>query len=205
MMLPGMTIWPPNFLTPSRRPALSRPLREEPPAFLCAICCSYLALRAVRASDVGDAQYGLLLAVPFLASIIVPPLLLEDDDLGRPRLLDHGGTNRSAIKKRGAGRDLCAFADHQHLAELDRGAWLRCQSFDRDDVVLDDFVLLAAGPDDCEHDIRRYSLPHPGHNRHGAHAHTRPGAAVGEPRNIGSRLALSTNFRRGFDGIRRAL
>src|SRR5216684_5853443 len=37
MMLPGMTISPPNFLTPSRRPALSRPLREEPPAFLCAI------------------------------------------------------------------------------------------------------------------------------------------------------------------------
>src|SRR5579862_5354672 len=37
MMLPGMTISPPNFLTPSRRPALSRPLREDPPAFLCAI------------------------------------------------------------------------------------------------------------------------------------------------------------------------
>jgi len=26
-----------EFLTPSRRPALSRPLRDEPPAFLCAI------------------------------------------------------------------------------------------------------------------------------------------------------------------------
>ena len=28
---------PPNFFTPRRRPAESRPLREEPPAFLCAI------------------------------------------------------------------------------------------------------------------------------------------------------------------------
>src|SRR5438045_2779770 len=151
MMLPGMTIWPPNFLTPSRRPALSRPLREEPPAFLCAIRCSYLALRTVRASDIGDAQYGLRLAMPFLAPVIVPPLLLEDDDLGGPRLLYNRGANRGAIHKRRPGRDLGAFADHQHLAELDRGAGLGRQSFDRDDVVLGDLVLLAAGADYCEH------------------------------------------------------
>src|SRR3990167_4462023 len=37
-MLPASTASPPNFLTPRRRPAESRPLREEPPAFLCAIC-----------------------------------------------------------------------------------------------------------------------------------------------------------------------
>src|SRR6188768_4243628 len=36
-MLPAITASPPNFLTPRRRPAVSRPLREEPPAFLCAI------------------------------------------------------------------------------------------------------------------------------------------------------------------------
>mmetsp|Transcript_738 Transcript_738/g.1285 ORF Transcript_738/g.1285 Transcript_738/m.1285 type:complete len:373 (-) Transcript_738:73-1191(-) len=37
MMLPAMTDSPPNFLMPRRRPAESRPLREEPPAFLCAM------------------------------------------------------------------------------------------------------------------------------------------------------------------------
>src|SRR5262245_41447869 len=37
MMLPARTRWPPVFLTPRCRPAESRPLREEPPAFLCAI------------------------------------------------------------------------------------------------------------------------------------------------------------------------
>src|SRR5947209_13262029 len=125
MILPGMTISPPNFLTPSRRPRLSRPLRDEPPAFLCAICCSCLGLRTVRAPDIDNAQYGLLLAMPFLASVIVPALLLEDDDLGRPCLLDHDGADRGAVEKRGAGRELGAFADHQHLAELDRGAGLR--------------------------------------------------------------------------------
>src|SRR5487761_2387948 len=36
-MLPATTISPPAFFKPRRRPALSRPLREDPPAFLCAI------------------------------------------------------------------------------------------------------------------------------------------------------------------------
>src|SRR5688500_5076934 len=39
-MLPARTFSPPNFFTPRRRPALSRPLREEPPAFLCAMALS---------------------------------------------------------------------------------------------------------------------------------------------------------------------
>src|SRR5689334_9307524 len=37
MMLPASTLWPPDFLMPRRRPSVSRPLRDEPPAFLCAI------------------------------------------------------------------------------------------------------------------------------------------------------------------------
>ena len=36
-MLPGLTSCPPNFFTPRRRPAESRPFLDEPPAFLCAI------------------------------------------------------------------------------------------------------------------------------------------------------------------------
>lgn len=35
-MLPGSTACPPNFLTPNRRPAESRPLRVEPPDFFVA-------------------------------------------------------------------------------------------------------------------------------------------------------------------------
>src|SRR5215831_19988168 len=41
MMLPASTCWPPDFLTPSLRPIESRPLRDEPPAFLCAIGRSF--------------------------------------------------------------------------------------------------------------------------------------------------------------------
>src|SRR5271165_3889679 len=112
MMLPGTTISPPYFLTPSRRPRLSRPLREEPPAFLCAICHSF---RAGRIFDFGDAQQRLLLAMTLLASVVVPPLFLEDDDLGRAGLLDDRGGDRGALEQRCAGRDLRTIADHQHL------------------------------------------------------------------------------------------
>src|SRR6478672_1269812 len=37
MMLPARTDSPPNFFTPRRLLSLSRPLRDEPPAFLCAM------------------------------------------------------------------------------------------------------------------------------------------------------------------------
>src|SRR3954470_7461517 len=37
MMLPARTASPPNFFTPRRLLSLSRPLRDEPPAFLCAM------------------------------------------------------------------------------------------------------------------------------------------------------------------------
>src|SRR5690606_28857620 len=36
-MLPASTDWLPSFFAPRRRPAESRPLRELPPAFLCAM------------------------------------------------------------------------------------------------------------------------------------------------------------------------
>src|SRR5215469_16660337 len=116
MMLPGSTISPPNFLTPSRRPALSRPLREDPPAFLCAI--SNLLGRSVPGADLGDPQHGLVLAMAFLTPVILPALLLEHDDLVGAAMLDQGGADRSAVDQRRAGRHGGAVADHQHLAEL---------------------------------------------------------------------------------------
>src|SRR5712672_3314487 len=126
MMLPGTTISPPNFLTPSRRPALSRPLRDEPPAFLCAIL-NLLRRRLLRRRsfllpgqpDLGNLQHGLMLAMAVFAPVILPPLFLEHDDLVGAALLDQGGADRGTVEQRRAGRDAAAVADHQHLAELD--------------------------------------------------------------------------------------
>src|SRR6516164_4328365 len=47
-MLPARTGSPPNFFTPSRWPGESRPLREEPPDFLCAMGSSSLSALAAR-------------------------------------------------------------------------------------------------------------------------------------------------------------
>ena len=49
-MLPAITASPPNFLMPRRRPSVSRPLREEPPAFLCAMASTPEALDASGSS-----------------------------------------------------------------------------------------------------------------------------------------------------------
>src|SRR6478735_10808854 len=77
-MLPAMHSWPPNFFTPRRRPAESRPLRDEPPAFLCAIAIYSCARRLADRHDLDD---RVVLAVTVATAIIVAAALLEDDDL----------------------------------------------------------------------------------------------------------------------------
>src|SRR5260221_9635224 len=147
MMLPGTTVWPPNFLTPRRRPRESRPLREEPPAFLCAIVVSPL----LAGLDAGDAQHGERLAVPVLAAVVVPPLLLEDEHLVAAYLLDDLGRDGGAA---GAALGIGALADHEHAVESHLCPRLAGELLDGDEVVLGNLVLLAAGADDCEHDGR---------------------------------------------------
>src|SRR6516162_6844386 len=90
--------------------------------------------------------------MPLLAPVIVPPLFLEDDDLRRPGLLHHRGGDGGAGDQRRPRRDLGTLTDHQHLAELDHGAWFAGELLDRNHIVLGDLVLLAAGPDYREHD-----------------------------------------------------
>ena len=80
-MLPASTCSPPYFLTPSRRPAVSRPLREEPPAFLCAIVSILAPTLGSGADDFLDAHRRLFLAVAALAARVLAPALLEGDDL----------------------------------------------------------------------------------------------------------------------------
>src|SRR6185437_6679455 len=52
-MLPASTASPPNFLMPRRLPSVSRPLRDEPPAFLCAMA-DYSCGAAGAAGEAGQ-------------------------------------------------------------------------------------------------------------------------------------------------------
>src|SRR5262249_9762795 len=57
MMLPARTACPPNFFTPRRLLSLSRPLRDEPPAFLCAMS-NYFAFGDFLAAALAGAAFS---------------------------------------------------------------------------------------------------------------------------------------------------
>src|SRR5207244_9911543 len=56
MMLPARTVSLPNFFTPRRLLSLSRPLRDEPPAFLCAMS-NYFAFGLFLAPPLAGAAF----------------------------------------------------------------------------------------------------------------------------------------------------
>jgi hypothetical protein len=162
--MPDTTAWPPKRFTPSRWPSESRPLREEPPAFLCAIVLLLLPrplLRLGLGFDLGrigglraagedflDAQHGEVLAVALRAAVIVPAPLLEDHHLVGAVLRDHARGDRGARNERGAHRGGVAAGDREHFAENDLIAGVAREALDLDHVVRGDAVLLSAGADD---------------------------------------------------------
>src|SRR5690606_29711555 len=83
MMLPARTRSPPNFFTPRRFDSESRPLREEPPAFLCAmvllLCvhlnASFPVMNAWRSLNDGTVRFRLLRCGFFLGGGLLSCLL----------------------------------------------------------------------------------------------------------------------------------
>src|SRR5258706_406147 len=130
MMLPGTTTSPPNCFSPRRRPAESRPLREDPPAFLCAIVSLQNLIQVV--AQIYDEIISLLFAFAALGGRL-------RGFLGRSL----GGLFRGDLH--------IVAAEHQHFAELDDIARLAVDAVDLDLVFGGNTVLLAACFNDCEH------------------------------------------------------
>src|SRR5215213_4097306 len=57
MMLPARAAWLPKSLTPRRLLSLSRPLRLEPPAFLCAMANYFFSVFFLAAALAGAASF----------------------------------------------------------------------------------------------------------------------------------------------------
>src|SRR6266436_3564604 len=76
MMPPAWIDSPPNALTPRRLECESRPLRELPPAFLCAIAVCPVV--AASADDAVDLQLGVTLTVTLVLLVMLAPAHLED-------------------------------------------------------------------------------------------------------------------------------
>src|SRR5712671_5261630 len=130
-------------------PGESRPLREEPCPFLCAMCSDPRLSQCGGARDPRDLQLGVELAV---AADAVPALFLgaEVPQLAVLAVRDDLGLDLGAADRRGPDLDPFAFADRQHF-ERDRRAHRLFQLLHLEQVALLDAVLLAARADDCVH------------------------------------------------------
>src|SRR5581483_5000126 len=123
MIVPARTRCPSPHLTPRRLPPLSRPLRELPMPFLCAI-----SLRPLL--NLGHPEPRQALPMAGLAAIPHLGLVLEDDDLLAAGLLDQLGQHLRARHRRTSERGLAVAADQQHAIELNRLASAPVESLD---------------------------------------------------------------------------
>src|SRR5262245_29569620 len=108
---------------------------------------AYLLSRGLTRDDVRDLYPRQVLAVAALPVRVLPPLLLEGDDLRGPRLGDDLAHDGSARDRRRA--DLRA--RHQDLAEGDGRTRVAGQALDVEHITLSHPVLLSARADDREH------------------------------------------------------
>src|SRR5262245_44151755 len=98
MTLPAATSSPPKRFTPRYLGFESRPLRDEPPAFLCAMGSASLS------SDRRDLHRRQFLPVSARAVKILAPLFLEHDDFVAAAVLDDFCLDLGAAEDRLADR-----------------------------------------------------------------------------------------------------
>src|SRR5260221_10040675 len=147
-MLPAVTFSPPNRFTPRRCALLSRPFRELPPPFLCAI-------PKRSSADSGDLYFGILLPVTAADAIALASLFLEHDHrivLHMPenlrldgRALDEGGADLHAI----------VIGDEQDTVERHDAPDLLLETRYKDAFRWAYFELLFRYVDDRKHDEMR--------------------------------------------------
>src|SRR3954469_17452244 len=77
-MLPAETCSPPKRLTPSLLAWESRPLRELPPAFLCAMSYSFKCGAGLLALDARDLDFRIRLPMALVLLVVLAPAHLEN-------------------------------------------------------------------------------------------------------------------------------
>src|SRR5690606_295660 len=107
--------------------------------------------------DLADPDLGVLLPMSLLATIVLPPLPLEDDDLLALAVLDDLAGHDRALDRRRADTDLTIGTGQQHLRERHLVTDLGSERGDADRLPRLDAELLVACANDCVHDLRRAS------------------------------------------------
>src|SRR3954451_20762847 len=137
MISPPVTTSPANTFTPRRWAFESRPLREEPRPFLCAM------------ADLRDLDAGQVLPVPGRA--LVAPLGLELEDADLVALLVTQDLRADLDLLEAVGVEHGVIRAEQDRLELHGGALIGSQLLDEQVLTLLDAVLLASGFHDCIH------------------------------------------------------
>src|SRR3954469_9714923 len=140
MISPPLTVWPANTFTPRRLAFESRPLREEPRPFLCAM--------SAPPADLGDLDPRQLLAMAGATLVAALGLELEHAQLRAAQMLDDLGRD-VGLAERVSLEHRVAVAREQQRLERDGGADVVGQPLDEQGLALLDAVLLTAGLDDC--------------------------------------------------------
>ena len=102
-----------------------------------------------------------MLTMPVPAPIVLPALLLEDDDLPIAHLLKDRRRYPGAVDQGCTHRLPFIVANHEHLIQGHIRAFFRIELLDPDNIVLGDLVLLAAALDHCEHLTVLSCVPRP--------------------------------------------
>src|SRR4051794_11618769 len=128
MISPPVTVWPAKTFTPRRWALESRPLREEPRPFLCAMSALLPEL------DRRDLQARELLAMARALAVAALGLVLEDAQLGAAQVLDDLALDADLLQAVGVEDGVIA-AEQQRL-EGHRGARIVGQALHEEGLAL---------------------------------------------------------------------
>ena len=104
--------------------------------------------------NVVDTDFGEALPMSALARVVLPALLLEDDDLVAATVTDDFAGDLGAAQRRNAGLDVVAVVAEEDVVELDLAAGVADERRDLVRAAGFDTELLAAGFDDCVGHVR---------------------------------------------------
>src|ERR1700693_2835884 len=173
---PPVTSWPPNRLTPRRCELESRPLREEPCPFLCAMDSpggsgDRKGPRLLCSFDPVDTHLEHRLTVAPGAPVLLAPLFLEHEDFLRAHGANDGGLDRDS--RPASGVLALVAADEQDVGERQRlsPGDLVGRRLDPDDVAGRDLQLFPARAENGVHETSRGRTA----NHMGLRAKVKPG------------------------------
>src|SRR5262249_15892139 len=99
----------------------------------------------------GDLHFREVLPVTLLLVIVLAAAVLDDADLVAAAVGHDFAADLAALDGRRANGELVAVADQEDFLERDLRADVAVEALDLVGVAGSDFVLLAAGLDDCVH------------------------------------------------------